>query len=94
MAKLPKSVLERGATWIYAGNPERKELLQQLLDSTQAHSVSEAIFIAVAEYLKQSKRSKKATGRAFASLEGLWKGKADFSWEEIQASELKTKAFA
>ena len=91
MAKLPKSVLERGTTWIYAGNQERKELLQQLLEHTQAKSVSEAIFIAVAEYLKPIKRSKKAASHTFSSLEGLWKGKADFSLEEIKAAEIKTK---
>lgn len=91
MAQLPKSVIERGTTWIYAGNPERKAMLQQLLEYTKAASLSEAIFIAVAEYLKQIKRSGKAPRRTFSSLEGLWKGKADFSLEEIEAAELKTE---
>ena len=30
--------------------------------------------------------------KRFSDLEGLWKGKADFSFEEIQEAEIKLKA--
>ncbi len=91
MTKLPKSVIERGTTWIYAGNLERKEMLRQLLEATQASSLSEAIFIAISDYLNRQHHSSKRAKRTFASLEGVWKGKADFSLEEIQAAEIQTK---
>jgi len=91
MAKLPKSVLERGATWIYVGNEERKELLKQLLEYTKANSVSEAIFIAVAKYLEQVKKQGTQVSKKFSSLEGLWQGRSDFSFEEIKAAELKSE---
>lgn len=89
MAKLPKSVLERGATWIYVGNKERRELLKKLLEYTKAGSVSEAIFIAVANYLKQEEQQGKQARKKFSSLEGLWQGKSNLSWEEIHAAELR-----
>jgi len=92
MGKLPKSVLERGTTWIYAGNLERKEMLKQLLESTNASSLSEAIFIAISDYLKRNSPRRKSLTRSFASLEGIWKGKADFSFEEIKAAEIKTRS--
>lgn len=89
MAKLPKSVLERGATWIYVGNEERRELLKKLLEYTKAGSVSEAVFIAIANYLQQEEQRGKQGRKKFSSLEGLWQGKSDLSWEEIQAAKLK-----
>ncbi|MBI1744560.1 hypothetical protein HYR54_16050 [Candidatus Acetothermia bacterium] len=94
MGKLPKSVLERGTTWIYAGNLERKEMLKQLLESTNASSLSEAIFIAVSDYLKRNSPHRKSPKRTFASLEGIWKGKADFSFDEIKTSEIKTRSLS
>lgn len=39
------------------------------------------------------KKSPSIIKKGLASLEGYWKGKADFYWEEIERSEIKVKEF-
>mgnify|MGYP001071328361 CR=1 FL=1 len=57
--------------------------------STKLASIEEEVRLLKAK-LAASKR-KRGRSKKFSSLEGIWKGKADFSFEEIKQAEIKLK---
>jgi len=58
---------------IYVGQEERKKLLNQILEYTQAPSVSEAIFKVLTEFIRDREIRKKAIRKKVAEkTKGLW----------------------
>lgn len=56
---------------------------------TELSSLEEEIKVIRAQILGSKKRGNKK--RLFSSLEGIWKGKTDFSLKEIKEAEIKFK---
>lgn len=52
-------------------------------------SIEEELKVLKAQFFKDS--GKKGKIQKFSDLEGLWKGKAEFTFEEIQDAEIKLK---
>lgn len=70
---MAKRVEEKERITIYAKQAERQELLRKVLEYTQAGSISEAIFTALAELMEYKEREEKAEGtRALGKAQGMW----------------------
>lgn len=53
-------------------------------------SIEEELKVLKAQIQERGKGRRKKI-RRFSELEGLWKGKADFSFEEIKSQEIRLK---
>jgi len=64
---------EKERITIYAKQEERQELLRKVLEYTQADSISEAIFTALAELMEYKEKQEKAEGaKALEESQGIW----------------------
>jgi len=71
---------------IYIGQEKRKKLLKQILEYTQASSISEAIFKILTEFMEERERRKKAKReKAAEKTKGIWANDlgVDKAFEEV-----------
>jgi len=71
---------------IYVGQEKRKKLLNQILEYTQASSVSEAIFKVLTEFIRDREIRKKAIRKKAAEkTKGIWANnlEVDKAFEEV-----------
>ena len=86
MKENDKQVRNHHRITIYVGQEKRKKLLKQVMEYTQASSISEAIFRVLTEFMRErEQRQKESREKVAEKTKGIWANDTgvDKAFEEV-----------